>query len=57
MQVFLLVPSSKASLQKVTALMEKYDDLRMDYADATYNSGHCQHWSRQPCPSTAFAAM
>jgi uncharacterized protein len=32
---FLLVPSSKASLRKVTALMEKYCDLPMDYADAT----------------------
>src|SRR5574337_129540 len=32
---FLLVPSSKASLQRVTALMEKYHDLPMDYADAT----------------------
>jgi predicted nucleic acid-binding protein len=32
---FLLFPSSKASLQRVTALMEKYRDLPMDYADAT----------------------
>ena len=32
---FLLVPSSKASLQRATALMEKYQDLPMDYADAT----------------------
>jgi uncharacterized protein len=32
---FLLVPSSKASLQRVAALMEKYHDLPMDYADAT----------------------
>jgi uncharacterized protein len=32
---FLLVPSSKASLQRATALMEKYHDLPMDYADAT----------------------
>lgn len=32
---FLLVPSSKASLEKVTDLMEKYHDLPMDYADAT----------------------
>lgn len=32
---FLLVPSSKASLDRVTALMEKYHDLPMDYADAT----------------------
>ena len=31
----LLVPSSKASLQRVTALMERYHDLPMDYADAT----------------------
>ena len=32
---FLLVPSSKASLQRVTALMEKYHDLPMDFSDAT----------------------
>jgi hypothetical protein len=32
---FLLVPSSNASLQRATALMEKYHDLPMDYADAT----------------------
>ena len=32
---FLLVPSSKESLQRATALMEKYHDLPMDYADAT----------------------
>ncbi len=32
---FLLVPSSKTSLQRVTDLMEKYRDLPMDYADAT----------------------
>ena len=32
---FLLIPSAKASLQRVTALMEKYHDLPMDYADAT----------------------
>ncbi len=32
---FLLVPSSKASLQRATALMEKYHDLPMDYTDAT----------------------
>lgn len=32
---FLLVPSPRASLQKVTALMGKYRDLPMDYADAT----------------------
>lgn len=32
---FLLVPSSIASLQRATTLMEKYQDLPMDYADAT----------------------
>lgn len=32
---FLLVPSSKASLQRATVLMEKYHDLPMEYADAT----------------------
>jgi uncharacterized protein len=32
---FLLVPSSNVSLQRATALMEKYHDLPMDYADAT----------------------
>jgi uncharacterized protein len=32
---FLLVPSSKVSLQRAIALMEKYHDLPMDYADAT----------------------
>ena len=32
---FLLVPSSKASLARVTHLMAKYRDLPMDYADAT----------------------
>ncbi len=32
---FLLVPSSQASLQRVAALMKKYRDLPMDFADAT----------------------
>jgi predicted nucleic acid-binding protein len=32
---FLLVPSSRQSLQQVTALMEKYQDVPMDFADAT----------------------
>jgi uncharacterized protein len=32
---FLLVPSSIASLQRATTLMQKYQDLPMDYADAT----------------------
>lgn len=32
---FLLIPSSQASLRRVTALMEKYQDLPMDFADAT----------------------
>jgi predicted nucleic acid-binding protein len=32
---FLLAPSSRTSLQRVTNLMEKYHDLPMDYADAT----------------------
>lgn len=32
---FLLVPSSQASLRRVAALMEKYEDLPMDFADAT----------------------
>jgi len=32
---FLLVPSSRASLQRVAALMKKYRDLPMDFADAT----------------------
>jgi len=32
---FLLVPSSRKSLQRVTALMEKYCDIPMDFADAT----------------------
>jgi len=32
---FLMVPSSQASLKRVAALMEKYRDVPMDYADAT----------------------
>lgn len=32
---FLLLPSSPASLKRVGALMEKYRDLPMDFADAT----------------------
>lgn len=32
---FLLIPSSQASLRRVGALMEKYRDLPMDFADAT----------------------
>jgi hypothetical protein len=32
---FLLIPSSRASLQRVAALMKKYRDLPMDFADAT----------------------
>jgi len=32
---FLLVPSSRASLERVTDLMEKYQDVPMDYADGT----------------------
>ena len=32
---FVLVPSSLKSLQRVAALMEKYNDIPMDYADAT----------------------
>jgi hypothetical protein len=32
---FLLIPSSAASLRRVSALMEKYRDIPMDYADAT----------------------
>ncbi|HEX4841356.1 MAG TPA: PIN domain-containing protein [bacterium] len=32
---FLLAPSSRTSLQRVTDLLEKYHDLPMDYADAT----------------------
>jgi len=33
--VFQLVPASLASLQRVAALMQKYRDIPMDYADAT----------------------
>jgi predicted nucleic acid-binding protein len=32
---FLVVPSSAVSLKRVTALMEKYRDVPMDFADAT----------------------
>lgn len=32
---FHLVPSSRASLQRVATLMEEYQDLPMDFADAT----------------------
>ena len=32
---FLLVPSSPASLKRVSVLMEKYRSVPMDYADAT----------------------
>jgi predicted nucleic acid-binding protein len=32
---FLLVPSSAQSLRRVAALMEKYKDVPMDFADAT----------------------
>jgi predicted nucleic acid-binding protein len=32
---FALIPSSRASLQRVAALMKKYRDLPMDFADAT----------------------
>ena len=32
---FLVVPSSADSLERVTALMEKYRDVPMDFADAT----------------------
>lgn len=32
---FLVVPSSVESLKRVTALMEKYRDVPMDFADAT----------------------
>jgi len=32
---FLLVPSSQASLKRVSVLMEKYRNVPMDYADAT----------------------
>ena|SRR5690349_3738897 len=34
-EAFLLVPSSVASLQRVSILMEKYRDIPMDFADAT----------------------
>ncbi len=33
--VFTLVPLSSAILQRITALMEKYQDIPMDFADAT----------------------
>lgn len=32
---FLLIPGSRASINRVTALMEKYRNVPMDYADAT----------------------
>jgi uncharacterized protein len=32
---FLVIPSSAASLKRVTALMAKYSDVPMDFADAT----------------------
>ena len=32
---FTMVPASHTSLQRVSALMEKYADVPMDYADAT----------------------
>jgi len=32
---FMLIPSSQASLRQVAGLMEKYQDLPMDFADAT----------------------
>ncbi|MBI2989461.1 MAG: PIN domain-containing protein [Deltaproteobacteria bacterium] len=32
---FLLIPSSRASLKRVTALMQKYRNVPMDFADAT----------------------
>lgn len=32
---FVLMPSSQASLRRVATLMEKYQDLPMDFADAT----------------------
>ncbi len=32
---FLLIPSSRKSLERVAALMEKYRDVPMDFADAT----------------------
>jgi predicted nucleic acid-binding protein len=31
----MLIPSSQASLRQVAGLMEKYQDLPMDFADAT----------------------
>ncbi len=34
-RAFLLVPSSHAVLERVSVLMEKYEDVPMDYADAT----------------------
>ena len=34
-RAFLLVPTSQASLKKVSVLMEKYRNVPMDYADAT----------------------
>ena len=32
---FVLVPSSRATLQRVAELMERYQDVPMDYADGT----------------------
>lgn len=32
---FLLIPSSRPSLQRVASLMQKYRDVPMDFADAT----------------------
>lgn len=32
---FVLIPSSATSLKRVAALMEKYRDVPMDFADAT----------------------
>lgn len=32
---FLLIPASRASIDRVTALMEKYRNVPMNYADAT----------------------
>ena len=34
-KAFLLMPSSHAVLDRVSVLMEKYEDVPMDYADAT----------------------
>ena len=34
-RAFLLVPASHAALDRVSVLMEKYQDVPMDYADAT----------------------